>query len=47
MYSIKSNQNKGIVPLDKKAVDEELASLTKRGLRVVALAIKELDRDVT
>lgn len=42
MYSSTSQQDKGIVALDKSAVEEELASLTKRGLRVVALGMKEL-----
>ena len=44
MYSTAPQaQKKGIVPLDNAAVDEELASLTRRGLRVVALAVKDLD----
>jgi magnesium-transporting ATPase (P-type) len=41
MYSTAAHA-KGIVPIDRRAVDEELASLTKRGLRVVALAVKNL-----
>ena len=40
-------EGKGKVPLNKAGVEEELASLTKRGLRVVALGVKEIARDIT
>ena len=40
-------EGKGKVPLNRAGVEEELASLTKRGLRVVALGVKEIARDIT
>ncbi len=44
MYS-SAPHAKGIVPLDRTAVDEELASLTRRGLRVVAMGVKDIERE--
>lgn len=40
MYSSVRTSGNGITTLDRTAVDEELASLTRRGLRVVALGVK-------
>jgi len=37
MFNLKEHK---ITPLIKKEVDEEIDSLTKRGLRVVAIAVK-------
>ena len=45
MYSCVHGNEK--VPLDRAKVEEELASLTKRGLRVVAIGVKETSKEIT